>query len=275
MGWLRLLRVTLQVTHRLYAAINRLSCLDFPTFLVLCVFVAAAKKQKAKLAKPAITPACAAVSKLPEPPKSQPPASLYAATVTSAAPEVNARPEPATLCPAVLEPRPLEDNVADMLSATGLSPPETVSKGSQPPQDRPPRPLECLVLPARSVGDFTLGTPLGVVVRMLNDSESAIPKVQCMYNESDPLANDIVLYLSLNGICLRFDPQSQRLKLIELFDLARLNLYYKDVEFKYGEGSTLRGIRTLAHRLASCIAAPIKFSQHSIRSTGYLVQSIL
>ncbi|KAJ3167495.1 hypothetical protein HDU87_001516 [Geranomyces variabilis] len=94
-----------------------------------------------------------------------------------------------------------------------------------------PPPLDCHVLAARSVGPFVLGTPLGVVVRTLNQMEAAIPQVECKYDESEPLGNDIVLNLSANGICLRFDPQSQRLKLIELFDFERLTLYYKDVEF--------------------------------------------
>ncbi|KAJ3173124.1 hypothetical protein HDU88_004583 [Geranomyces variabilis] len=94
-----------------------------------------------------------------------------------------------------------------------------------------PPPLDCHVLAARSVGPFELGTPLGVVVRMLNQMEHAIPKVECKYHESEPLANDIILNLLANGICLRFDPQSQRLKLIELYDFERLTLHYKDVEF--------------------------------------------
>ncbi|KAI8824521.1 uncharacterized protein EV422DRAFT_323618 [Fimicolochytrium jonesii] len=55
--------------------------------------------------------------------------------------------------------------------------------------------------------------------------------VECKYGDLEPFAADIVINLSENGICLRFDPVTQLLRLIELYDFSKYVLAYSDVEF--------------------------------------------
>ncbi|KNC99074.1 uncharacterized protein SPPG_06021 [Spizellomyces punctatus DAOM BR117] len=91
--------------------------------------------------------------------------------------------------------------------------------------------LECTVVPGRSVGPFILGAPIGEVVERLRGMEGVVPRVECKYGDLNPLDIDIVLNLPANGVCMRFDPKSQCLKSIELYDFSKLSLFYNGVEF--------------------------------------------
>ncbi|KAJ3281464.1 hypothetical protein HK104_011459 [Borealophlyctis nickersoniae] len=95
----------------------------------------------------------------------------------------------------------------------------------------PPQRLELELIPGAAAGPFRLGAAVGDVIKVLQDREPEIPKVEFMFSDMEPLSVDLVLNLPRNGVCLRFDPRSQRLKLIELYDFAKLWLLYQGNDF--------------------------------------------
>lgn len=65
----------------------------------------------------------------------------------------------------------------------------------------------------------------------------SIKGVQILYSDHDPLDVELVINLTQDGIKLIFDPVSQRLKVIEVHDMALLRLKYSDVLFNCPEVS--------------------------------------
>ncbi|KAF9200509.1 hypothetical protein BGZ49_009277 [Haplosporangium sp. Z 27] len=90
--------------------------------------------------------------------------------------------------------------------------------------------LDLAIAPGKHLGWFRLGMSLWDVIRLLRDQAALIPVVELKYSEEDPFAADIVLRLVSNGIELLFEPYSQRLKLIHVYDFLRLRLTYKSNE---------------------------------------------
>lgn len=90
--------------------------------------------------------------------------------------------------------------------------------------------LELDVVPEKSLGndqwELVLGMAFSQVVHILQQQFRAIKGVQIIYNELSPLASDLVIVLSEDGIKLSFDPSSQRLKVIEVNDMAKVKLTY-------------------------------------------------
>ena len=50
--------------------------------------------------------------------------------------------------------------------------------------------------------------------------------VEISYCQDDPLKHDLTIRLSKDGLKLGFDPVSQRLKVIEIYDLSLVRLKY-------------------------------------------------
>ncbi|KAF9366590.1 hypothetical protein BGX34_000610 [Mortierella sp. NVP85] len=86
--------------------------------------------------------------------------------------------------------------------------------------------LDLAIKPMKGLGWFNLGMSLWDTIRLLRDQAALIPVVDLKYCEEDPFAADIVLRLKSNGIELRFEPYSQRLKLIIVDDFQRVRLTY-------------------------------------------------
>ncbi|KAF9426796.1 hypothetical protein BGZ94_005997 [Podila epigama] len=106
--------------------------------------------------------------------------------------------------------------------------------------------LDLAIAPGKHLGWFRLGTSLWDIIRLLRDQAALIPVVDLKYSEENPFAADIVLRLASNGIELRFEPLSQRLKLIKVDDFSRLRLTYQG-----GEVSSAKALPTflLAYKL--------------------------
>ncbi|KAF9976428.1 hypothetical protein BGZ73_008630 [Actinomortierella ambigua] len=83
------------------------------------------------------------------------------------------------------------------------------------------------------------GASLWDVIRALRDQAALIPAVDIKYSDDNPFSADIVLVLQSNGIELRFEPVSQRLKLIIVDDFSRLRLTYQG-----GEVSSTKALPT-------------------------------
>ncbi|KAF9920566.1 hypothetical protein FBU30_009573 [Linnemannia zychae] len=84
--------------------------------------------------------------------------------------------------------------------------------------------LDLAIAPGKHLGWFRLGTSLWDNIRLLRDQAALIPAVELKYSDEHPFSADIVLRLASNGIELRFEPMTQRLKLIKVDDFSRLRL---------------------------------------------------
>ncbi|CAM1330314.1 C16orf70 (predicted) [Pycnogonum litorale] len=95
--------------------------------------------------------------------------------------------------------------------------------------------LELEVVPERSLGneqwEFVLGMSFSQTVHILQQHVQTIKGVHVIYNEQNPLGMDLVLNLSQDGIRLKFDSISQRLKVIEVYAMTKVKLKYCGIPF--------------------------------------------
>ncbi|XP_014241529.1 UPF0183 protein CG7083 [Cimex lectularius] len=90
--------------------------------------------------------------------------------------------------------------------------------------------LELEVMPERSLGceqwEFILGMHFSQAVLILQSQVGVIKGIQVIYSDSNPLSKDLEIDLTQDGIRLKFDPISQRLKTIEVYNLKLVKLKY-------------------------------------------------
>lgn len=80
--------------------------------------------------------------------------------------------------------------------------------------------------PGLGIGPFSLGMPICEAFDQIEQQPNIYDVVHVKYLDEDPLKLDIVISLPDHGFHLRFDPWSQRLRLIEIFDVKRLQMRY-------------------------------------------------
>ncbi|KAA3457534.1 UPF0183 protein isoform X2 [Gossypium australe] len=80
--------------------------------------------------------------------------------------------------------------------------------------------------PGLGVGPFTLGMPICEAFAQIEQQPKIYDVVHVKYYDEEPLKLDIVISFPDHGFHLRFDPWSQRLRLIEIFDIKRLQMRY-------------------------------------------------
>ncbi|XP_064991225.1 PHAF1 protein At3g51130-like isoform X8 [Musa acuminata AAA Group] len=80
--------------------------------------------------------------------------------------------------------------------------------------------------PGRGFGPFTLGMPLHEAFAQVDHQPNIYDVVHVKYFDEEPLKLDIVISFPDHGFHLRFDPWSQRLRLIEVYDVKRLQMQY-------------------------------------------------
>ncbi|GBG83065.1 hypothetical protein CBR_g36682 [Chara braunii] len=80
--------------------------------------------------------------------------------------------------------------------------------------------------PGVGLGPFTLGMPVCEALAFVEQHRQIYESVDIKYCEEDPLLLDLVLSFPLHGFYLRFEPRSQRLRLIEVFDITKLQMRY-------------------------------------------------
>eukprot|EP00013_Stygamoeba_regulata_P014494 CAMPEP_0177687798 /NCGR_PEP_ID=MMETSP0447-20121125/34328_1 /TAXON_ID=0 /ORGANISM="Stygamoeba regulata, Strain BSH-02190019" /LENGTH=453 /DNA_ID=CAMNT_0019198079 /DNA_START=23 /DNA_END=1384 /DNA_ORIENTATION=+ len=90
------------------------------------------------------------------------------------------------------------------------------------------------VQPGSGLGFFRLGMPISEAIGLIEEHNTDISRVEIQYHQSEPLERDITLNLVGEGILLSFDPFSQRLRLIEVHNLARVLLSYEHTVFSGG-----------------------------------------
>jgi hypothetical protein len=101
------------------------------------------------------------------------------------------------------------------------------------------------VVPGKSVGSFILGMPLSEAIAFIQQKNKVISHVELKYNEmvrnyrinvlntsKDPLSMDIILDLIEDGVLLRFEPKTQKLRTIEIYDVPKVTLSYAATIFR-------------------------------------------
>ncbi|XP_066249037.1 PHAF1 protein CG7083 [Euwallacea similis] len=95
------------------------------------------------------------------------------------------------------------------------------------------------VVPERSLGceqwEFILGMHFSQAVAIIQAQIGTIKGVQVLYNEAKPLEIDLVINLPQDGIRLFFDPVSQRLKIILIYNMKLVKLKYCGLTFNSPE----------------------------------------
>lgn len=90
--------------------------------------------------------------------------------------------------------------------------------------------LDLEIQPERSLGssywEFVLGMPLFQAIALIKSLDSDIKSVEFLYNEQDVLSDDLVICLTHDCIRLIFDSMTERLKIIEVYDMSKLKLRY-------------------------------------------------
>eukprot|EP00048_Salpingoeca_helianthica_P024134 m.29945 g.29945 ORF g.29945 m.29945 type:complete len:434 (-) comp9206_c0_seq1:77-1378(-) len=93
------------------------------------------------------------------------------------------------------------------------------------------------VIPGKSLGLFVLGMPVGVAIKRLADNYLQYKAVNFVFNDKSSLSLDLVLDLVTEGVQLRFDSLTQRLKFIDVYDPKRITLNLRG-ELLCAAGST-------------------------------------
>ncbi|KAL0391499.1 UNVERIFIED_CONTAM: hypothetical protein Slati_4535000 [Sesamum latifolium] len=89
--------------------------------------------------------------------------------------------------------------------------------------------MGCIVLdlrPGLGLGPFSLGMPICEAFAHIEQQPNVYDVVHVKYYDEEPLKLDMVISFPDHGFHLRFDPWSQRLRLIEIFDVKRLQMRY-------------------------------------------------
>lgn len=99
--------------------------------------------------------------------------------------------------------------------------------------------LELEVVPERSLGneqwEFVLGMSFYQAVHIIQQQARTLKGLQVLYSDLNPLAMDLVINLSQDGIRLIFDPLAQRLKIIEVYNMNKVKLKYCGIPFNSPE----------------------------------------
>lgn len=80
--------------------------------------------------------------------------------------------------------------------------------------------------PGLGLGPFSLGMPICEAIANIEQDISNYDVVQVKYYDEEPLMFDIVINFPDLGFQLRFEPCSQRLRLIDVFDVKTLQMRY-------------------------------------------------
>ncbi|KAM2748747.1 hypothetical protein EV2_027733 [Malus domestica] len=80
--------------------------------------------------------------------------------------------------------------------------------------------------PGLGIGPFTIGMPICQAFAQIEQEPNIYDVVHVKFYDEEPLKLDIVISFPDHGFHLRFDPWSQRLRLVEIFDIKRLQMRY-------------------------------------------------
>ncbi|GBG33604.1 UPF0183 protein CG7083 [Hondaea fermentalgiana] len=88
------------------------------------------------------------------------------------------------------------------------------------------------IVPGERVGHFVLGMGVNDALAVLRHQfVPQRPRVRVIYALKQPLEKDIVLLVEDLGLQLRFEPSTQRLRMIDIFEVSRITLAYAGTIF--------------------------------------------
>lgn len=95
--------------------------------------------------------------------------------------------------------------------------------------------LDLEIIPEKAITtdnwEIVIGSPVGDVIQTLQSQCARIKSVDFAYSENYDETSDYSITLPLDGIRFLFCPNSQRLRKIEIFDLAKCSLKYGGLHF--------------------------------------------
>ncbi|VDP15998.1 unnamed protein product [Onchocerca flexuosa] len=79
--------------------------------------------------------------------------------------------------------------------------------------------------------ELLLGMPINQAIAAIQNASRHIQNVELTYSSKEPLSRDVMIRLAKDGIRLYFEPNTQLLRLIEVYDLSNIILQYGGVVF--------------------------------------------
>jgi len=85
------------------------------------------------------------------------------------------------------------------------------------------------IRPEKGLGSLLLGSSIWEILNLITSPNERFGKCVTRFNSEDPMKMHIILDLENLGILLYFDPKSQLLVLIKIYELSRVQLSYKKI----------------------------------------------
>lgn len=102
--------------------------------------------------------------------------------------------------------------------------------------------LSLELFPGKSAGPFVLGMPISEAIAFIQTKNKIVSHAELKYNEAvctnilnnskEPFGTDIILDLNEDGVMLRFEPHTQILKSVIIYDVRKVILLYNKSVFK-------------------------------------------
>lgn len=89
------------------------------------------------------------------------------------------------------------------------------------------------IYPGKGLGSLSLGLSLHSVIAILKASPTTFPSISITYSKKNPVRSPVTIVLKYNGLRLRFDGITQKLRLIEVIEWAKMKLTYKNRDVGY------------------------------------------
>eukprot|EP00729_Bicosta_minor_P011177 gene11177-31503_t len=97
-------------------------------------------------------------------------------------------------------------------------------------------PFDFEVVPGVRIGPFSLGAPVGAVIAFLKQFYTIFTEVQLSYSRTAPRSTPISIQLPQCGTKLVFDPTTQQLEAVHIYNPAAVSLSHNKVVFNKGGG---------------------------------------
>jgi len=94
--------------------------------------------------------------------------------------------------------------------------------------------MEFEIVPNERLGEYELGTTITQIITKLQTKHTNRKDIEIIYHQKKPLSRDIQIKIEQDGIILNFEPDQQRLKMIEMIDMTKIKLIYHETEIRKG-----------------------------------------
>ena len=116
-------------------------------------------------------------------------------------------------------------------------------------------PFDFEVVPGVRIGPFSLGAPVGAVIAFLKQFYTIFTEVQLSYSRTAPRSTPISIQLPQCGTKLVFDPTTQQLEAVHIYNPAAVSLSHNKVVFNKGGGGEGDAVSDRSAAAAAAAAA--------------------